>query len=93
MLFFRSAKLQFVTDFFQLGETFRGKIEFLYIMKTASKIALGISVASGALLAAWLLTGDRKQKTKDFIVKKTNGVKNPLNQVRNPFDDSEAYYI
>ncbi len=74
MLFFWSAKLQFVTDFFQLGETFTGKIEFLYNMKTASKIALGISVASGALLAAWLLTGDRKQKTKDFIAKKTGGL-------------------
>ena len=62
-------------------------------MKTASKIALGISVASGALLAAWLLTGDRKQKTKDFIAKKTGSLKNNLKSQRNPFDDSEAHYI
>lgn len=62
-------------------------------MKTASKIALGISVASGALLAAWLLTGDRKQKTKDFIAKKTGSLKNNLKSQGNPFDDSEAHYV
>jgi hypothetical protein len=62
-------------------------------MKTASKIALGISVASGALLAAWLLTGERKKKTKEFISRKASTLKNGAKKDNNPFDDSEAYYI
>jgi hypothetical protein len=62
-------------------------------MKTASKIALGISVASGALLAAWLLTGDRKVKTKEFIAKKATSLKSSLKNDNRHFDDSDAYYI
>ncbi len=38
-------------------------------MNTTRKIAIGLSIAGGALLAAWLLTGDRKKKTKEFITK------------------------
>jgi hypothetical protein len=63
-------------------------------MKTASKIALGISVASGALLAAWLLTGNRKQKTKEFISKKATAWKSTVKEERKtPFDDSDAHYV
>ena len=62
-------------------------------MSTTRKIALGLGVASGALLAAWLLTGERKQKTRRYIVKKADGLKSALKSEKNPFDDSGVYYI
>lgn len=63
-------------------------------MNTTSKIALGLGVASaGALLAAWLLTGERKQKTREYISKKAGGLKNALKTEKSSFDDSDTYYI
>jgi hypothetical protein len=63
-------------------------------MSRTTKIAIGLSVASGALLAAWLLTGDRKQKTKKFIAKRVGSIQDvPTTAVKNPFDDVEACYI
>lgn len=38
-------------------------------MSTTRKIAIGIGLAGGALLAAYLFTGSRKKKTKEFISK------------------------
>ena len=64
-------------------------------MSTTSKIAIGVGLASGALLAAWLLTGTRKEKTKKFITKGTARLKETL-QTENQsyvFDDSEAHYV
>jgi hypothetical protein len=84
---------QITADFFQSRETFTIKIKFLCSMNTTSKIAIGLGVASaGALLAAWLLTGDRKEKTKEYISKTAGGLKNALKTEKNPFDDSDAYY-
>lgn len=64
-------------------------------MSTTSKIAIGVGVASGALLAAWLLTGTRKEKTKKFINKGTARLKKTLKTEKTQpvFDESEAYYI
>ena len=62
-------------------------------MSTTSKIAIGLGVASGALLAAWLLTGDRKQKTKEFIVKKASTIKKSLKTESGSFDDSDVHYV
>jgi hypothetical protein len=63
-------------------------------MNTTKKIAIGIGVASGALLAAWLLTGSRKEKTKEFISKKTSDLKNSLKKDENgKVEESESYYI
>jgi len=62
-------------------------------MSTTRKIALGIGLASGALLAAWLLTGDRKQKTKEFITKKAGNLKKVLKTEKGPFDDSDVHYV
>ena len=64
-------------------------------MSTTSKIAIGVGLASGALLAAWLLTGTRKEKTKKLLVKGTERIKKTLktenqNEV---FDDSEVHYV
>ncbi|SKC88781.1 hypothetical protein [Ohtaekwangia koreensis] len=62
-------------------------------MSTTRKIALGLGLASGALLAAWLLTGNRKRKTKEYISKKADGLKKTIKTEKTPFDDSDAHYI
>ncbi len=65
-------------------------------MSTTSKIAIGLGVASGALLAAWLLTGNRKKKTKEFIAKKAETIKKSLKTDKidsGSFDDSDVHYV
>jgi len=62
-------------------------------MSTTRKIAIGLGVASGALLAAWLLTGDRKKKTKEFIAKKADSVKKTFKKEHESFDDSDVHYV
>ena len=63
----------------------------------AKKIAIGLGLAGGAILAAWLLTGDRKKKTKDFVARKTQGLKQAMKKERNQeaevFDDSDVHYL
>ena len=63
-------------------------------MSTTSKLAvIGVGVASGALLAAWLLTGTRKEVTKKFIATKTASLKKTFKAEKGVFDDSEVHYI
>jgi hypothetical protein len=64
-------------------------------MGTTKKIAIGLGIASGALLAAWLLTGDRKKKTTDFISKKADELKKTFNkQTKNESsDDTDIHYV
>jgi hypothetical protein len=76
-------------------EHFSEKSGLFVHMNTTSKIAIGVSLASGALLAAWLLTGTRKEKTKKLLVKGTARLKKTLrteNQSK-VFDDSDIYYV
>ncbi|HLZ16146.1 MAG TPA: hypothetical protein VKQ08_03865 [Cyclobacteriaceae bacterium] len=61
-------------------------------MSTTRKIAIGLGVAGGALLAAWLLTGDRKKKTRDFVAKKANDIKNALAK-HDDVEDQDIHYI
>ncbi len=60
-------------------------------MNTNNKIAIGLGVAGGALLAAWLLTGDRKKKTKEFVAKKANDIKKAF--AKNVTEDQEEHYV
>lgn len=62
-------------------------------MTTSKKIMIGLGVAGGALLAAWLLTGDRKQKTKDFVSKKAEDIKQSLKKEKPETEDSEVHYV
>jgi hypothetical protein len=63
-------------------------------MSTTSKIAIGVSLASGALLAAWLLTGTRKEKTKRLISKGTEKIKQTLVKPEARVnEDSEIHYV
>ena len=61
-------------------------------MSTTRKVAVGLGVAGGALLAAWLLTGDRKKKTKEFVAKKANDIKKAFVK-REDIDDEDVHYI
>lgn len=62
-------------------------------------VAIGLGIAGGALLAAWLLTGDRKKKTKELVVKGTQNLKQAIRkqgvgtQKESKFDDSEVHYL
>jgi hypothetical protein len=62
-------------------------------MNTSKKIAIGVGVAGAALLTAWLLTGDRKKKTKDFVSKAANDIKKAFVKEDPIKDDSEAQYV
>jgi hypothetical protein len=62
-------------------------------MTTSRTLALGLGLAGGALLAAWLLTGNRKKRTKEFVVKKTQTLKNALKKEEKAFDDSDVHYV
>jgi hypothetical protein len=62
-------------------------------MTTSRTLALGLGLAGGALLAAWLLTGNRKKKTKEFVVKNTQTLKNALKKEEKAFDDSDVHYV
>lgn len=63
-------------------------------MKTTEKIALGVSLASSVLLATWLLTGDRKLRTKDFVSKKAEGFRGALKSDRTTYaSELDGYYI
>jgi hypothetical protein len=62
-------------------------------MNTTGKITLGLGLASAALLAAYLFTGDRKKKTTEFIAKKADDLKRTIQKKIESFDDSEAHYV
>lgn len=63
----------------------------------AKNVAIGLGIAGGALLAAWLLTGDRKKKTKEFVVRKTQDLKQAMKKevgyLDDKYDDSEVHYL
>ena len=61
-------------------------------MNTTKKIAIGLSLAGGAILAAWLLTGDRKQKTREFIARKTHDLKDTLKKEQ-PVSEDDIHYV
>jgi hypothetical protein len=61
-------------------------------MSTTRRIAIGLGIAGGALLAAWLLTGDRKKKTKDFLVKKAQDLKQTLTKTEDA-EDADVHYV
>jgi hypothetical protein len=65
-------------------------------MSKGKNIAIGLGLATGALLVTWLLTGSRKEKTKQFIAKRTTGQR--AAQVsdkakKRVYEDSNSYYI
>jgi 3-polyprenyl-4-hydroxybenzoate decarboxylase len=64
-------------------------------MSTTRKIVIGVGLASGALLAAWLLTGSRKEKTKAFVAKGAKKIGQTLKTEKKLeiVDESDVYYV
>lgn len=64
-------------------------------MSTTGKIMIGVGLASGALLAAWLLTGNRKHKTKAFVAKGARKISQTLKteSKEKAYEEAEVYYI
>jgi hypothetical protein len=62
-------------------------------MNTTKKIAIGLGIAGGAALAAWLLTGERGKKTKAFVVKKTQRFRESLKKGKQTAEDSDIHYV
>lgn len=62
-------------------------------MNKSSTFAIGLGLASGALLAAWLLTGTRKEKTKKFISNRTASIIKTMQTEKPVFDETESYYF
>ena len=60
-------------------------------MSTTRKIAIGLGLAGSALLAAWLLTGNRKKKTKDFVARKTQDLKDAMKKAKKAVEDDINY--
>jgi hypothetical protein len=57
---------------------------------------IGLGVAGGALLAAWLLTGDRGKKTKEFVARRAEDLKQSLKKEKKETvesEDSEIHYV
>ena len=62
-------------------------------MSTTRKIAIGLGIAGGAALAAWLLTGNRGKKTKEFVAKKAQSFRESLKKEKQTADDSDINYV
>jgi hypothetical protein len=62
-------------------------------MNTTRKVAIGIGIAGGAILAAWLLTGSRKKRTRDFLVRRAHDIKRRLKKADSPVEDSDVNYV
>ncbi len=63
-------------------------------MGATKKIAIGLGLAGGAaLFTAWLLSGSRGQKTKEFLAKKAQDLKETLKKEKDSNDENEVHYI
>jgi hypothetical protein len=63
------------------------------VMSSTRKVAIGLGIAGGALLAAWLLTGSRKKKTRNFLVRTASDIKKSLAKNTTSLDDSDVHYV
>ncbi|MCU0419849.1 MAG: hypothetical protein MUC38_09340 [Cyclobacteriaceae bacterium] len=61
-------------------------------MTTTRKIVLGVGLAGGALLATWLLTGDRKKKTTALLTRGAQSLQKTLKKETSS-DESEPLYV
>jgi hypothetical protein len=86
-------KLRFEKHFFASTATIKQKIKLISSMSKSSTFAIGIGLASGALLAAWLLTGTRKEKTKKFIYARTASIKKTIQAEKPVYDETESFYF
>ena len=62
-------------------------------MSSTRKVAIGLGIAGGALLAAWLLTGTRKKETKDFLARAASDLKKSVQSKPATPEDPEVHYV
>lgn len=63
-------------------------------MGATKKFAIGLGLAGGALLTAWLLSGSsNRKKTKDYLVKKAEDLRKNLKRDKNSNDATDVHYI
>jgi hypothetical protein len=63
-------------------------------MGASKRFAIGLGLAGGAaLLTAWLFSGSRGQKTKDYLVQKAQDLKKNLKKGNDSNDENEVHYI
>ena len=63
-------------------------------LKVMKKLVLGLGIASGALLAAYLITGDRGHRTKNYIVRRARHMKESIDQdSKKKVDEPEICYV
>jgi len=62
-------------------------------MRSTGKVAIGLGIAGGALLAAWLLTGSRKKKTKDFLSRTVADLRKATPSKPAAQEDNDVYYV
>ena len=62
-------------------------------MSSTRKVAIGLGLAGGALLAAWLLTGSRKKKTKEFLTRTATDLKKSFQKSTSTTDDGDFHYV
>ena len=64
-------------------------------MNTSKKIIVGLGVAGGALERLCLLGGERKKKTKAFVSKKAEVLKQALKKEKEAAseEESEMHYV
>lgn len=74
------------------GATFGPLSGLILIMNTIRKLAMTAGIASSALLAAWLLTGDRKVRARALVGKGAASLK-ALRTWRPRLDDDQACYL
>lgn len=58
-------------------------------MSSTKKIIIGLGIAG---LAVWLLTGDRRKKTVEFVSKSARDLKKAMDKVRNGGVDTESHF-
>lgn len=58
-------------------------------MSSNKKIIIGLGIAG---LAVWLLTGDRRKKTMEFVSRSARDLKKAMDKVRNGGADTESHY-
>ena len=63
-------------------------------LKVMKKLVLGLGIASGALLAAYLITGDRGHRTKNYIVRRARHMKESIDQdSKKKVEEPEICYV
>lgn len=60
-------------------------------MSAKRKIAIGLGIAGGAVLLAWLFSGDRRKRTVGYLSKKATDLRRAADKVRSDSTVDQHY--